>query len=148
MGFRNIRLYKDANKKYTDCNFNPMKFLDSALIGVYAVIRLNNVFRYSMAPDKQYPCGASKVHLQHVFLWRNKKKLEMCPQYTDAPNVGYLTIKLQNSTWYKCLNLSLTGSCTYICTHIHIDRCTFVRTDPRTENRKNYMPPASSDAEA
>ena len=32
----------------------------------------------------------------------------MCPQYTDAPDVGYLAIKLQNSTWYKWLNLSLT----------------------------------------
>ena len=28
---------------------------------------------------------------------KNQIKLEMCPQYTDAPDVGYLTIKLQNS---------------------------------------------------
>ena len=35
-----------------------------------------------------------------------QKELEMCPQYTDAPAFGYQTIKLQNSTWYKCLNLS------------------------------------------
>ena len=27
----------------------------------------------------------------------NQTKLEMCPQYMDAPAVGYLTIKLQNS---------------------------------------------------
>ena len=40
----------------------------------------------------------------------------MCPQYTDAPTVWYLTINLQNSTWYKCLNLSLTGSHTYVTT--------------------------------
>ena len=44
----------------------------------------------------------------------------MCLQYTDAPAVGYLTIKMQNSTWYKCLNLSQTGSRTYICTYIRI----------------------------
>ena len=49
---------------------------------------------------------------------KNKKKnnnLEMCPQNTDAPAVGYLIITLQNSTCYKCLNLSLTGSRTYVC---------------------------------
>ena len=39
---------------------------------------------------------------------RYQDKLEMCPQYTDALAVGYLTIKLQNSTWNKCLNLSLS----------------------------------------
>ena len=66
-----------------------------------------------------------------MFLWRNKKsistffvekkkqqQLEMCPQYRDAPAVWYLTIKLQNSTWYKYLNLSLTGSLTYVCKYI------------------------------
>ena len=36
-------------------------------------------------------------------LFQNKKcedyiELEMCPRYMDAPAVGYLTIKLQNST--------------------------------------------------
>ena len=68
----------------------------------------------------------------------------MCPQYTNAPAVGYLTIKLQNSTWYKCLNLSLresrTYARTYVCTHIRTDRHTFVRTHPRTENRKTICP--------
>ena len=68
-------------------------------------------------------------------------KLEICPQYMDAPALGYLTIKLQNSTWYKCLNLSLTGSRTYrrsyICMHI-----------PMYGKPKNYMPPVSSDAGA
>ena len=69
----------------------------------------------------------------HTFLWNKEKKKkkkkffqtipETCPQYTDAPAVGYLTIKLQNSTWYRCLNLSLTGSLTYVCTY------TFVQTD-------------------
>ena len=39
--------------------------------------------------------------------------------------MGYLTIKLQNSTWYKCLNLSLTGSQMYICTCVH----TFVQKE-------------------
>ena len=72
-------------------------------------------------------------------------KLEMCPQYTDAPAVGYLTIKLQNSTWYKCLNRSLTGSRTYVHTHIHTEGRTFVRTYGKP---KNYMPPASSEAVA
>ena len=49
----------------------------------------------------------------------------------DATAVGYLTLKLQNSTWYKCLNPSLTGSRTYLCTY---------------GKPKNYMPPTSSDA--
>ena len=80
---------------------------------------------------------------------KNPKKLEMCPQYMDALAVGYLTIKLQNSTWYKCLNLSLTGSRTYVCTylrtHIRTEEHTFIRTYGK---QKNYMPPASSDAGA
>ena len=74
-------------------------------------------------------------------------KIEMCPQYTDTPAVGYLTIKLQNSTWYKCLNLSLTGSCTYIYSY----RRMYIRTHVhvRTYRKpKSYMPPASSDAGA
>ena len=59
-------------------------------------------------------------------------KLEMCPKYRDAPAVGYLTIKLQNFTWYKCLNLSLTGSqSTYVHTFVQTDKhlyaCTHVR---------------------
>ena len=68
----------------------------------------------------------------------------MCTQYTDAPTVGYLTIKLQNSTWYKCLNLSLTGSHTYISTYVRLYRRTYIRTHictyPRTENRKTICP--------
>ena len=73
----------------------------------------------------------------------------MCPQYMDAPAVGYLTIKLQNSTWYKCLNLSLIGSrmyaCMYVRTHIRTEGRTFV---PTYEKPENYMPLASSDAGA
>ena len=75
-----------------------------------------------------------------ISIFKYNMKLEMCPQYTDAPAVGYLTIKLQNSTWYKCLNLSLTESRTYVCTHIRTDRHTFVRTYPRMENRKTICP--------
>ena len=52
---------------------------------------------------------------------KQKKELEMCPQYMDAPAVGYLTIKLQNSTGYKCLNLSLTGLRTYVYTFVQKD---------------------------
>ena len=59
----------------------------------------------------------------------------MCPQYTDAPAVGYLTIKLQNSTWYKCLNLSLTGSCMYVHTFVQD-----IHSYPRTENQKTISP--------
>ena len=55
----------------------------------------------------------------------------MCPQYRDAPGVGYLTIKLQNSTWYKCLNPSLTGSHTYVRmyvrTYTHLYRRMYIR---------------------
>ena len=64
----------------------------------------------------------------------------MCPQYTDALAVGYVTIKLQNSTMYKCLNLNLTGSHTYIRMYIHTyictDRRTSIRTYPRMHLRK------------
>ena len=61
-------------------------------------------------------------------------KLEMCPQYMDAPAVGSLTIKLQNSTWYKCLNLSLTGSRMYICMYVHTYVHTHIR-DIRADKR-------------
>ena len=68
-----------------------------------------------------------------------EKKLEMCPQYTDAPAVGYLTIKLQNSTWYKCLNLSLTGSRTYVCMYVHTLVCTYPRMHVQ-KTEKLYAP--------
>ena len=58
----------------------------------------------------------------------------MCPQYTDAPAVGYVTIKLQNSTWYKCLNLSQTGSHTYVHKHMRKEGCTFICTYWKQEN--------------
>ena len=59
----------------------------------------------------------------------------MCPQYRDAPAVGYLTIKLQNSTWYKCLNLCLTGSRTYVHTYVH----TFVQMDVNSYARTHIQ---------
>ena len=66
----------------------------------------------------------SRKHIfRDIFLFYHE--LEMCPQYRDAPAVGYLTIKLQNSIWYKYLNLSLTGSPTYV--------PTYVRTHIRTQ---------------
>ena len=49
--------------------------------------------------------------------------------------MGYLTIKLQNSTWYKCLNLSLTGSCTYVCTYVCTYIHTFVQKDVHSHTR-------------
>ena len=68
----------------------------------------------------------------------------MCPQYTDAPVVEDLTIKLQKSTWYECLNPSLAGSrmyiCTYVRTHIRTEGRTFVRTYPCMENQKYICP--------
>ena len=77
------------------------------------------------------------------FYYQLLSKLEMCPQYTDAPVVGYLTIKLQNSTWYKCLNLSLTGLRTYERTYVLYVH-TFVQKDihsyAHTENRKTICP--------
>ena len=66
-------------------------------------------------------------------------KLEMCQHYKDATAVGDQTIKLQNSTWYKCLNRSL-NRISYVCTYVH----TFVQKDvhsyARTENRKTICP--------
>ena len=122
---------------------------------IFHISPQKNMLWYSLEVPHQ---GDSNEYPQYMFLWRNKKnimqmpflpeamlilrqkkkKIEMCPQYTDAPAVGYLTIKLQNSTWYKCLKLSLTGSYsyrrTYICTHIR-----------KTEK---LSAPASSDAGA
>ena len=39
MGTHNICLYKEVDKKYTGCSLKTMELLDSALIGVCAVIR-------------------------------------------------------------------------------------------------------------
>ena len=39
MSTHNISLYKEVNKRYTDCHLKTTKFLDCALIGVCAVIR-------------------------------------------------------------------------------------------------------------
>ena len=55
-------LYKEVDKKYTDCNLKTKELLDCALIGVCAVIRLNMVdlvrlrlcvhlFTYISSPD-------------------------------------------------------------------------------------------------
>ena len=44
MSTHNICLYKEVKKKYTGCNLKTTEFLDCALIGVCAVIRLNTVF--------------------------------------------------------------------------------------------------------
>ena len=70
----------------------------------------------------------------------------MCPQYMDAPAVGYLTKKLKNSTWYKCLNLSLTGSHMYVHTFVQMAVHSYAHIHIR--KTKNYMPLASSDAGA
>ena len=55
----------------------------------------------------------------------------MYPQY---PAVGYLSIKLQNSTWYKCLNLSLT-----VHTFLQMDVHSYARTYIR-KTEKLYAP--------
>ena len=44
MGIHNICLYKE-DKKYNDCNLKTTQLLDSALIGVLAVIRLNKIYQ-------------------------------------------------------------------------------------------------------
>ena len=43
MSNHNICLYKEVKKKCTSCNLKTTEFLDCALIGVCAVIRLNTI---------------------------------------------------------------------------------------------------------
>ena len=43
MSTHNICLYKEVKTKYIGCNLKTTEFLDCALIGVCAVIRLNMV---------------------------------------------------------------------------------------------------------
>ena len=43
MSTHNICLYKEVKKNYTGCSLKTTEFLDCALIGVCAVIRLNMV---------------------------------------------------------------------------------------------------------
>ena len=46
MGTHNICLYREVDKMYTGCNLKSKQLLDSALIGVCAVIRLNTVLNF------------------------------------------------------------------------------------------------------
>ena len=50
MSTHNICLYKEVNKRYTDCHLKTTKFLDCALIGVCAVIRSNTVYKFLFPP--------------------------------------------------------------------------------------------------
>ena len=43
MGTHNICLYKEVDKKYTDCNMKTTKLLYCALIWVCAIISLNTI---------------------------------------------------------------------------------------------------------
>ena len=47
MSTHNICLCTEVKKKYTGCNLKTTEFLDCALIGVCAVIRLNTVFVFA-----------------------------------------------------------------------------------------------------
>ena len=50
MGTHNICcLYKEVDKKYTDCNLKTKKLLDCVLIGVCVVIRVNAVFLFCIS---------------------------------------------------------------------------------------------------
>ena len=51
MGTHNICLYKEVDKKYTNCNLKPMKLFDGALIWVCAVIRSNTVILVLLVPQ-------------------------------------------------------------------------------------------------
>ena len=44
----NICLYKEVDKKYTDCNVKTTKLLDCVLIRACAVIKLNTVMKGSV----------------------------------------------------------------------------------------------------
>ena len=45
MGTHNICLYKEVDRKYSDCNLKTTELLDCAFVGVCAIIRANVVFR-------------------------------------------------------------------------------------------------------
>ena len=58
MSTHNLCLYKEVDKKVTGCNLKITGLLDSVLIGVCAVIRLNTVFKFqdkygNLAPDNR-----------------------------------------------------------------------------------------------
>ena len=64
MDSHNIRLYKEVDKKYTDCNLKTTKLLDCALIWVCAVIRLNMVHFLFLHDSLEAPCqGAFNVYI-------------------------------------------------------------------------------------
>ena len=59
MGTHNICLYKEVDKKYTGYNLKTMELLDSALIGVCAVIRSNTVCERTPRPNKTLEIGCN-----------------------------------------------------------------------------------------
>ena len=59
MSTHNICLYKEVKKKYTGCNLKTTEFLDCALIGVCAVIRLNTVLITFLLKKKKKNCTLS-----------------------------------------------------------------------------------------
>ena len=78
MSTHNISLYKEVNKRYTDCHLKTTKFLDCALIGVCAVIRSNTVclhedilWWYSL--ESLYE-GHSYESTHNMFSWQTRKK--------------------------------------------------------------------------
>ena len=80
--------------------------------------------------------GALTISLRKQAYSNILKILQPTRNVSTVHVMGYLTIKLQNSTWYKCLNLSLTGSCMYLCTHIHTEGHTFIGMYTHTHVRK------------
>ena len=71
MSTHNISLYKEVNKRYTDCHLKTTKFLDCALIGVCVVIRSNTVYCFC-GGIRKILCGytlLSEFILIFTFLW-------------------------------------------------------------------------------
>ena len=101
----------DRQEKYSRMCFIYI-FKKTCIVGSHQ----NMLSRVKWSKWKIIKQGGLIIHRNHLldrqYIWNVnpyflRKKIEMCPQYTDASTVGYLTLKLQNSTWYKCLNLSL-----------------------------------------
>ena len=78
MGTHNICLYKDVDKKCTSCILKTTELLDSAFIGVCAVIRSNTVSTYKYRNTRVSSVHCIIVMLSgFVTLLRNRENFDL-----------------------------------------------------------------------
>ena len=93
MSTHNISLYKEVNKRYTDCHLKTTKFLYYELIGVCAVIGSNTVFDLDLYFTVHQLCKFASPNYSNVD--PNYSNVEVHFSRTTKATVMILGIHLQ-----------------------------------------------------